>query len=271
MAPQRVAGEPADGHGGGEGRVSGSGERGSCAERASEIEGAPIRNGAFAEEEAEGDGRQSEKDGRDAEGLFAVGAGGRFGDESGKYRDDDAGINERGNEEMEADGDAGACDESAESGAGHAADAEHGMKAGHQGLVLGALDQYALRIHGDIHGAGGQPENGERNSESDGGGGQGRQNQREAKPEGRDGGQRARAVVVDDPAGKRHRNHGAGGDAEQGESQAARAELERGLDGRDAGHPGGEDGAVDEEGRQDREPGVHSKLTNEDTKCANDS
>ena len=244
---QPVAGQASRGHGQREHGVAGGG--GGLARVFGEIDGAPVRHRALAEQDAEGDHAQRHQraDGRQRE---LRGRGQRFGvvgqeaarGEEGRDRERHARREQvRQGREPTRGGQA------SHGGAGHAAEAEEGVERDHHRPAVRALDVDGLRVHGHVHRSRQRPvddqgrRQGQRALRERG------QGQHRAEAERRPGGD-ARAAEADEEArDPDDGGEGARGGPEQGQAEHAVVQAQVGLHGGDPRQPVRDEQAVDEE------------------------
>ncbi|CAM5717849.1 hypothetical protein SGRIM119S_03481 [Streptomyces griseorubiginosus] len=163
---------------------------------------------------------------------------------------------DQGEPEQVPDGGEAAGDESAETGADHAPEAEGCVEAGHDRPAQGGheIDGGAVERH--VEAAVGRAEQQQDGAERDRGVGQGRQRDAEGEQDGAGDGDAVGAVAPAQAAGQHHGDHRAGRHAEEGEAEGAGGGTRPFLDRGDADDPSGEDEAVEseEDGEGDAEP-----------------
>ncbi|GGQ69328.1 hypothetical protein Saso_17000 [Streptomyces asoensis] len=156
----------------------------------------------------------------------------------------------------------GTGDQAAETGADHPAQAEGRVEGGHDRSAQRRDQVDRGAVEGHVDPAVGRAE--EQQDDAERGGGVGERGKRDAQGEqdGADDGDRVAAVPVAQAPGAHHRDHRAGGDAEEGETEGAGGGAGLLLDRGDPDDPAGEDEAVEgeERGQGDTEPGEAAAL-----------
>src|ERR1035441_8045929 len=256
-----AAAEAEDGQGGGEDGVSDRREPDARAQHLMEEHAGPIGDRALGEEDAEADGAEGEEGHGKPESAGARGgnggggAGARVRQQSrgrqGERQKDGGGADQVSGGRHTASG-----QEGARTGAGNAADAEHGVEARDGRRAQQFLGGDGLGVHGDVVGAGHGAVEEKRGKERRGVVGQRDGEQRETESGGRAARDQAAAVAHHQRAGERDGGDGADGGAQQGEPERSIAQVQRGFHAGDARYPGGDHQAVHQEARHDAQKGA---------------